>query len=52
MILIPLSLASSLIDMIDKEVNGVVLSLLRVGIIYRKEAFSHGPKQSYPATAG
>jgi hypothetical protein len=29
---------------IDKEVSGVVLSFLIVGIIYRKEALLHGPK--------
>src|SRR5260370_13552239 len=29
---------------VDKEVIGVVLSFLIVGIIYRKEALLHGPK--------
>jgi hypothetical protein len=29
---------------LDKEVIGVVLSFLIVGIIYRKEALLHGPK--------
>jgi hypothetical protein len=43
-VLIPHARTSSFMYNIDKEVLGVVLSFLIVGIIYRKEAFLHGPK--------
>jgi hypothetical protein len=36
---------------IEKEVSGVVLSFLIVGIIYRKEAFITWPKVIYPSSS-